>query len=151
MRRNGSYRMCLNCGVAIYVTPGRVKAGRGIYCSKECMATDFKHYVGNQNPHFKGVEHTFVTKGQSRRLGYAFRYIWSEFRKAFTPEHIVKAEKVLGRRLRKGECIHHVDCDPLNNESGNLVICRTGYHHWLHWRMAELYAKEHFAKEVALA
>ena len=54
------------------------------------------------------------------------------------------AERVLGRGLRKGEIVHHVDGDRQNNVLGNLLICTVGYHRQLHERMASLYQVEHF-------
>ena len=46
--------------------------------------------------------------------------------------HIAIAEKVLGRKLKKQENVHHLDGNGLNNEHSNLVICSRAYHAWLH-------------------
>src|SRR5690606_25093347 len=35
-------------------------------------------------------------------------------------EHRTIYENHHGRKLNKGECIHHIDCDPYNNEIHNL-------------------------------
>lgn len=54
-------------------------------------------------------------------------------------EHVMKAEKVLGRDLRDQELVHHVDENKLNNENTNLVICPDrGYHSLIHYRMRAL-------------
>ncbi|WP_243259146.1 HNH endonuclease signature motif containing protein [Clostridium sp. 'deep sea'] len=37
-------------------------------------------------------------------------------------EHRVVAEKKLGRKLRKGEVVHHIDGDKLNNSPDNLMV-----------------------------
>lgn len=47
-------------------------------------------------------------------------------------EHRVIAESVLGRKLKKNEVVHHLDCDRSNNKNNNLVIMERGYHSWLH-------------------
>lgn len=46
--------------------------------------------------------------------------------------HRQKAQKILGRRLKYGEVVHHMDQDPTNDENSNLCICTIGYHVWLH-------------------
>jgi len=46
-------------------------------------------------------------------------------------EHIVIAEKALGRPLKKGQVVHHIDGNGLNNAPGNLVICPSHRYHFL--------------------
>lgn len=65
-------------------------------------------------------------------------------------EHTLKAEKVLGRRLRKGEHVHHIDGNKLNNNNSNLLICSNSYHQSLHHEMSRLYMKEHFTQREVL-
>jgi len=50
-------------------------------------------------------------------------------------EHRLVVEGVLGRKLRKGEVVHHIDGDRQNNEKSNLLVCSQGYHLELHRRM----------------
>lgn len=45
------------------------------------------------------------------------------------------AEKVLGRRLKSHEVVHHIDLDPSNNSNDNLLICNKVYHLFLHHRI----------------
>jgi hypothetical protein len=50
-------------------------------------------------------------------------------------EHVLIAEKALGRYLPDGVEIHHVDENPANNSPSNLVICPSkAYHKLLHYR-----------------
>lgn len=50
-------------------------------------------------------------------------------------EHVLVAERALGKPLPRGAEVHHVDENPANNASANLVICPdTGYHKLLHRR-----------------
>lgn len=56
-----------------------------------------------------------------------------------TFNHIVIAEKALGKKLPKGACVHHVDENKGNNNPSNLVICPDEkYHRLLHMRTKAL-------------
>jgi hypothetical protein len=51
------------------------------------------------------------------------------------PEHIVLAEKALGKKLPVGAQVHHVDYNRSNNGPFNLVVCpNQEYHYLLHVR-----------------
>lgn len=47
-------------------------------------------------------------------------------------EHILVAEKMLGRPLRGEEVIHHLDLDKANNRVGNLLVLERSQHMKLH-------------------
>ena len=51
------------------------------------------------------------------------------------PLHRVIAEKVLGRKLKSHEVVHHHDENGLNNIHNNLLICTRSYHACLHHKM----------------
>lgn len=52
-------------------------------------------------------------------------------------EHVLIAERALGRFLPDGAEVHHVDGDKKNNANRNLVICQDNvYHALLHFRAA---------------
>jgi hypothetical protein len=53
-------------------------------------------------------------------------------------EHVLIAERVLGRRLKKPEQVHHFDGNGLNNKNKNLIICpNMAYHKLLHKRQRD--------------
>lgn len=50
-------------------------------------------------------------------------------------EHVLVAEKILGKPLPKNAVVHHIDGNGLNNNKNNLVICENDtYHKMLHRR-----------------
>lgn len=61
-------------------------------------------------------------------------------------EHVLLAESVLGRRLKKGEMVHHINCRKTDNRPENLLICTIAYHTALHHRMR----KSHYWKQVEI-
>lgn len=65
-------------------------------------------------------------------------------------EHIVIAERALGRKLKRGEVVHHIDGVKDNNANSNLFICTNEYHRWLHEEMSRLYALEKFGPKPSL-
>lgn len=51
-------------------------------------------------------------------------------------EHVLIAERALGRAMTRNEHVHHINCDRADNHPENLLICSRAYHTELHWRMA---------------
>jgi hypothetical protein len=47
----------------------------------------------------------------------------------YVREHRLVAEKMLGRRLRPGEVVHHINDDPADNRPENLIVFETNGHH----------------------
>lgn len=49
--------------------------------------------------------------------------------------HVQVAEQRLGRRLRRDECVHHINENKHDNRPENLLVCMLAYHNLLHKRM----------------
>lgn len=80
--------------------------------------------------------------GQTRtgvnRYSYSQVHFIENGVKKYQPLNRYLAELALGKNLPKGACVHHVDGNPLNNESSNLVICPShAYHMLLHKRLRQ--------------
>lgn len=58
----------------------------------------------------------------------------------------VIASDILGRPLKDGEIVHHINGNFQDDRPENLLICTLGYHRELHMKMAEAYMQEHFGK-----
>lgn len=50
--------------------------------------------------------------------------------RGYAYEHRLNAEKMLGRRLRPGEIVHHMDGVKTNNATSNLVVYPDRAHHY---------------------
>lgn len=87
--------------------------------------------VGVNNPNWKGGRsvasngYVLIRVGTNHHLadvrGYAY-------------EHRLVAEEKLGRRLRRGEQVHHIDHNQQNNDPANLEVMTTAWHRFHHRR-----------------
>ena len=75
--------------------------------------------IGNKTIHTNG--YVLVHVGRKQR-----RY-----------EHVLVAEKAIGRKLRRGEVVHHINCVKTDNRPENLLVCTHAYHLALHARMRQ--------------
>lgn len=107
------------------------KCNTNSYCKNLCK----KHYQKLQrygNP----MHGKFLERRRGTGTVTADGYIEIKKNGLSRLEHILVAEKALGKSLPQLARVHHVDEDKTNNTPSNLVICPSDeYHQLLHRRM----------------
>lgn len=123
----------------------------GKFCSRACRNRAYPNegprgpnpkLAGKNNPAWKGGRYIEPDKGyvmvlkrdhpRARANGYVL-------------EHILVAEKMLGRPLTETEEVHHKDLNRANNDPSNLKVYANHLEHW----MDEHYPTVAAARDVA--
>lgn len=125
LRRIDRSSVCIICNTPFVFRKDRSPK----YCSVECRKTV------TSRPYRRKYTDTITP------LGYVEN--WGDNRDRRTFVHIIKAEKALGRRLKKGEVVHHINLDKSDNRNCNLLVCTQSYHLWLHHQMQYAWVREH--------
>jgi hypothetical protein len=102
------------------------------FCSLKCS---YEQRNGAKHPGWKGGR-SLMKSGYIRVSIGGGKYQY---------EHVLVAEKALGRALKNDEQVHHINGNKADNRNANLLVCNGGYHRSLERRMAYLYQQEHFA------
>ena len=76
---------------------------------------------------FQSETHGCNWKGGKQKNGRYIAIWLSKGKRIF--EHRLVMEKKIGRKVRKGEVIHHINGNPIDNRIENLVLCKTHGQH----------------------
>lgn len=118
-RRPKVKRNCLNCGKEFLVWQSRIDIGKGKFCSISCAKT------GRFNSQWTG--------GIKKCNGYIYvkyKNHPNATKKGYIKEHRLVMEKYIGRYLKKGEIVHHINGIRDDNRIENLKLFNNQSEHY---------------------
>lgn len=134
--------ICDECGIPISMPLSQFRRSKNHFCSKQCHMTFMNRML---NP----TRMTEKTKEKIRkaRLGTGEGKAYTKTHGKHT--HRVIAEQILGRPLKDGEVVHHIDGNKLNNDPSNIMIFPNQSEHakW-HWQHRKEVMKNHVDKAI---
>jgi hypothetical protein len=137
---------CEYCGKPKQIRASRLNAGEGRFCSLRCVGKwrieqgnhPFEGYrFGEDNPNWRGGK----TK-HSRGYIYTTAPDHPRAHNGYVLEHILVAEKKLGRYLKPGEIVHHRNGIKDDNRPENIQVMTIGDHNRLHAKLRRQAANE---------
>lgn len=123
--------ICENCGKEIYRYPCEIL--KHTFCSKKCSKNYTSKRMSEMNKELNPTRMTEEVK-ENLRWSHLLKGDGKTYPKIHgRAAHRVMAEKMLGRKLKPGEIVHHKDENKLNYQEDNLeVISSQSEHAKLH-------------------
>ena len=111
--RAGKNSIRLNCWKEFYIPPSRV-VGRTFCCRQHQM--QYMNKILNPERMTQETRQKIRDKHLNTGEGKTYTKLFSRH------EHRVVAEQMLGRPLKPGEVVHHIDENKRNNNPKNLMV-----------------------------
>ena len=118
--------ICEECGKIVFQSPAQVRRSKQHFCSRKCHMIHMNRIM---NPERMTPE--VREKLRSAKLGKGKGKTYMKTYGRHT--HRVVAEEKLGRPLKKGEVVHHIDGNKRNNDPSNLMVMTQSEHCRIHF------------------
>lgn len=115
-----AWKCLCDCGNYAIVTTKNLRNGS----TRSCGCLHSKHAIQMVKNNTRPIGFKRIKKSNGR--------VEIKTDKGFVLEHVAIMEGIVGRKLMKGEIVHHIDHDKTNNDPDNLMIMTNGEHTTLH-------------------
>lgn len=121
---------CEECGKETFQSPAQFRRSKHHFCSRHC---NMIHMNRIMNPNRMTPETRRKLRESKLNTGDGKSYSKTYGRHT----HRIVAEKILGRPLKEGEIVHHIDGNKRNNDPSNLMVMTQSEHCKLHFSKKE--------------
>lgn len=137
IRPDHCIRICDNCGDEKKVSYWNIKRKSRHLCKTCANKESFELKRDGYKPWNIGKTYQKCSGNfYINRAGYKMYYIGDKaYKGGYVAEHRIVMELHLGRRLRRGEVIHHLDGNKCNNNIENLMLLDKSTHRTLHHQL----------------